>query len=1012
MPLSTLPIRAAWLPLLFFSPCFATGSLNTSLRTGAEDIDLVAASLMREISQTYEDEVALAQKGDSFPWLVTKSAAKPYIKTAAEGVGFMLGSSLVSSPAGAAILGLSGGKLLGQAVDVHERKVAERKSVEKRKKVELADRFAARQAREALNDEEMKRGVTDCTRRSNPWECVENLDRYTESLKQYLNEAWSEPVKRVAKDQFLYNLHQLSVMNMQATQAAAEEIDDGFADLHDDVATLKQSIEQGFQVMSDATIEYSLQLAEVMGLQEEEIELIKQGQYDVLAQHEELTAYLADHHDLVASFVKEERQRQDFEARQLELKQTVGRLAQLGALTNSQELVVAAQASSIALDLRASLNALANVQTASAALNPALGAAVAVMSIANIFSAPPPDRLQIICKTILHEVRELREMLAQGIDGLAENQRSLLRTMCGHFRLAIEYLQRGGTNTANAVNAGLDGLRRHESFWHGRNGAMIERILFRELEVAEYRYGSRERTLSTLAHFPNEVQKDCETLGIWASVHSYALNGAKLAKQGAAANASSVSLASFVATAEAELPGASVELVGLYLAFLNQAIGEPSLLSTPAERVPNAAVWTAATELLLSISSHLPAAAPATDKEAIQSVLGQTLRLATETGEVLRSNLLELADPHLFRKIYNKYVEALCDADRRWKGAWSDGDTDALLGAYEEPLEGLATDDHLGKEFEIAAWSLPPAFRAIEQLGPSLPNGGVHMRSGPGARTSGRKTWNQRLSHKSGKLKTGHATYSISSSQTFTVYLDFTDDTGEALELYAFSYDRGFPARNFKNKPKGSINQIQNADAEAFLASSIGPYGSSRTVIPIGTVGSPQVHANATNIDTALHRLREAVVEHISKPARQDALLRLTSGQLVPFEEIKALYAVLKAVGSQGEQHTMELIRTLPNPYEALRAFETLQADAGSGKFDPSSVPGTLWAEGDVPPPLGDDYRDSFRDGDDIDRVESILNRLYFASNRVAAGQLEARAAGPGGCDVREAFGCFEGDMK
>ena len=347
--------------------------------------------------------------------------------------------------------------------------------------------------------------------------------------------------------------------------------------------------------------------------------------------------------------------------------------------------------------------------------------------------------------------------------------------------------------------------------------------------------------------------------------------------------------------------------------------------------LPNGIVWAMVSELLLSIATYRP-----DNNTDLNSHLDKALNAASLAGRHLVSVLYLLVKPTVFFRVYNAYVESLEEADKKWCAEWDRGE---LALPTEESLEGNATDSYDGNEWVVTTWSLPPSFRAVERLN-KLTNSGIHMRTGPNKRTVGNKGWTTKHLKNGGILRTGHARYQVSRSNMFTIYLDFTDSSGESLELASFTYTRGFQNAFYKNEPKGSISSIENVCATDLLRESIGPFGKEGTRFEVQTLGDPVVNYNPDNIEEAQERLRTALVDYVSKPARRQALTNLTEGQLFSLKELKAQYVTVKAIAQlHGGAHAVDLASKLPDPDDLLSPFVELRKGYGHADFDPTTVP-------------------------------------------------------------------------
>jgi len=254
------------------------------------------------------------------------------------------------------------------------------------------------------------------------------------------------------------------------------------------------------------------------------------------------------------------------------------------------------------------------------------------------------------------------------------------------------------------------------------------------------------------------------------------------------------------------------------------------------------------------------------------------------------------------------------------------------------------------------------------------------MRTGPNKRVVGSKGWSARHLKNGGALGTGHARYHVTRTQQYTVYLDFTGPSGESLELASFTYTRGFKDQWYKDEPKRSIDRIKNAPASDLLRGSIGPFGKENTRFSVQMLGDATVNYNQDNINEAQRRLLAALVDHVSKPDRRNALERLSSGQLFQLEPLKAHHAVLKTLAAlHGGERTIQLASQLPDPTSFLNPFEELKKQSGHAEFDPSMVPRQL--TGPRPPLLDAGYADepSAHRESSVEQVEGVLSRLRFA---------------------------------
>lgn len=254
------------------------------------------------------------------------------------------------------------------------------------------------------------------------------------------------------------------------------------------------------------------------------------------------------------------------------------------------------------------------------------------------------------------------------------------------------------------------------------------------------------------------------------------------------------------------------------------------------------------------------------------------------------------------------------------------------------------------------------------------------MRTGVNKRVVGKKGFFKHHLGNGGSLGTGHARYDVTRTQQYTVYLDYTDSSGESLELASFTYTRGFEKQWFKNEPKGSINNIENAPATDLLRGSIGPFGKENTRFSVQILGDATVNYNEDNINEARSRLHAALIDHVSKPKRRNALEHLSSGQLFELDKLKAHHVVLKELAAlHGGKRTVQLASQLPDPSSFLNPFEELNKQSNYAAFDPSMVPRQL--TGPRPPLLGADYTDepSAHGDSSVEQVEGILSRLRFA---------------------------------
>ena len=390
-----------------------------------------------------------------------------------------------------------------------------------------AKQFAFQAAKASLRNEKFRREIQNCTSMAD----IERVESWHKLQSEVMGQNLAEPVRRAAENEYRDALAQLVTINAKGTRANEEAIQAGRAE----VAVLSKDVELGFKAMHNEAKAASLLMADVLELQASQKAEIEQGNLDALLRDEKLLAFVSDHHELVSEHVAEERAREEklaYMERHRQLKEQCDSLAELGQLTGVKELIVAGRASSVALDLKEAIISFRDAGTVTAAVNPAIAAAVAVMTIVSMFRQQEKDPLQRICETILREVREFREVLSQSIEGLTEENRNILKTMCVHFRLIFEGIQETGWNIANTIRVEVEILSHQVSFWGSESFRLLDALSSDSITKIQIEYESPESTMSRIEKYTNEVRSDITTLHSWIKNQCISMNGSTLTAMG------------------------------------------------------------------------------------------------------------------------------------------------------------------------------------------------------------------------------------------------------------------------------------------------------------------------------------------------------------------------------------------------------------------------------------------------------------------------------------------------